>query len=266
MSIRPRHDPLELQPHPLAELFPLPAVADLKSLIDDIRGHGQQVPITLHEGKILDGRSRYRACRMLGVEPAVIQYDGADPAAFVLSMNLHRRHLTTAQKRKVIGEVLRLDPSKSNNSIAGRIGVDDKTVGSVRRELEGNSEIPKVEKVTCSDGTTYTVHRDSFSGATNYYAPGGNGPDPGDADTPVIVEAKAPGCWLSDAYKQVDTLIAYVGGVIVPIQQEVRGKRRDFPAMHWNDVIDYLGESVAMLRAAQGAMLEGLGGEGRVTA
>jgi hypothetical protein len=55
--------------HELATVFPLLEGGEYTALIDDIRRHGLLEPITLFEGKILDGRNRYRACLAAGVEP-----------------------------------------------------------------------------------------------------------------------------------------------------------------------------------------------------
>jgi hypothetical protein len=68
--------------------------------------------------------------------------DGDDPFKLALSYNVHRRHLTAEQKRELIAKVLKAKPTASNSSIAAQVKVNDKTVASVRRELESNSEIP----------------------------------------------------------------------------------------------------------------------------
>ena len=77
----------------------------LQALADDIREHGQREPVVLFHGAVLDGRNRLRACELAGVEPQFVTRDDADvgdsPAAFVLSLNLLRRHLDESQRAMV---------------------------------------------------------------------------------------------------------------------------------------------------------------------
>lgn len=89
-----------LQFHPAANIFPLDDET-LEELAEDIKQHGQQVPVELCDGKILDGRRRYMACRMADVEPDMVEVSPDDPVSYVLSLNLHRRHLTTTQRAMV---------------------------------------------------------------------------------------------------------------------------------------------------------------------
>jgi ParB-like nuclease domain len=127
-----------LEPHPLADRFPLIEGEEFDHLVDDIRTHGQREPIVLHEGKILDGRNRYRACLEAGKQPKVRQFDPrteGSPEAFVISVNLKRRHLTSKQKREFILELLKANPSASDRAIARDVGVDGKTVAAVREEM-----------------------------------------------------------------------------------------------------------------------------------
>ena len=85
--------------HPAAELFPMMDAEALQALADDIREHGQREPVILYHGAVLDGRNRLRACELAGVEPLTcVRDDIASPTTFVLSLNLHRRHLTPAQR------------------------------------------------------------------------------------------------------------------------------------------------------------------------
>ena len=86
-----------LEFHEMANLFPLIEGEEFAALVEDIRAHGLELPIHTYEGKILDGRNRYRACLEAGREPHYKVYEGDSPASFVVSMNKHRRHLTSSQ-------------------------------------------------------------------------------------------------------------------------------------------------------------------------
>ena len=93
----------EIEFHELAEMFPLMEGEDRKRLEDDIRENGLQVPITLHEGKIIDGRNRYLACKKVGayIRAEIWESEGLSPVDYVMSLNFHRRQLTPAQKATV---------------------------------------------------------------------------------------------------------------------------------------------------------------------
>jgi hypothetical protein len=82
--------PNNLKPHPLAEAFPPLTKDEFAGLVEDIRVHGQQIPIVVLDGKILDGVHRYKACRKLGIKARGEHYSGKDAAAFVCSANVHR--------------------------------------------------------------------------------------------------------------------------------------------------------------------------------
>lgn len=92
--------------HPLAALFPVMSEDDFAELKEDIRANGLLEKIVLYEDKILDGRHRYNACNILGIEPRFEQYSGDSPATFVFSKNIFRRHLTASQKAAIATEIL----------------------------------------------------------------------------------------------------------------------------------------------------------------
>lgn len=95
--------------HPAANLVPMMSVEEFTRLLDDIRKNGLEVPIVYYQSKILDGRNRYVACKVAGVEETAIDLDDTvvtDPVAYVLSLNLNRRHLNESQRAIVGAKVL----------------------------------------------------------------------------------------------------------------------------------------------------------------
>lgn len=87
--------------HEFANFFPLMTGDKYEALRDDIAANGLLEPIWLYQGKIIDGRNRYRACLDVGIEPEYREWNGERPLDFVLSENLHRRHLTASQRAAV---------------------------------------------------------------------------------------------------------------------------------------------------------------------
>jgi len=105
----------EYEFHPYASIVPMLGQVELNALAADIQGHGLRHPIVLLDGKILDGRNRYRACRLVGVEPEFQDFNGAgDPIAFIVSENLCRRHLTASQKALAVAKIADLPRGNPN--------------------------------------------------------------------------------------------------------------------------------------------------------
>lgn len=91
--------------HPIADVWPMMDEATLVELADDIRKNGQLVPVWLYEGKILDGRNRWAACKIAGVEPKTKEYTGDEPTAFAVSLNDRRRHMGKSALAAVAAEL-----------------------------------------------------------------------------------------------------------------------------------------------------------------
>lgn len=90
--------------HPAAAMWPLLEAPELAALAEDIRRHGQQEPVWTYRGEVLDGRNRIVACHLAGVTPLLQEWQprpGETPTTFVLSRNLHRRHLSASQRATV---------------------------------------------------------------------------------------------------------------------------------------------------------------------
>lgn len=100
-----------LESHEAAGIFPLMSGTEYDGLVADIAANGLREPVWLHrDGRIIDGRNRYRACIQLGIDPPLRTYDGPDEGlvAFVVSMNLHRRHLDSDQRAIVAARIANL--------------------------------------------------------------------------------------------------------------------------------------------------------------
>lgn len=106
--------------HEAANIFPLDE-ENIGELANDISAHGQQVPIEVCDGKILDGRRRWLACERAGVKPNMRNVSPTDPVAYVVSLNLHRRHLTPSQLAMIGQRVRKMydDAAKERQSASG---------------------------------------------------------------------------------------------------------------------------------------------------
>ena len=145
--------------HPLADIFPLMQGQDFADLVADIRANGLHEPVWLYEGRVLDGRNRWRACREAGVEPRCREYEGDDPVGFVVSLNLNRRHLNESQRAMVGAKVANIERGqvgknhgKSDGQIclpeaAEKLNISSRSIRSARHvQKDGTPElISKVE-------------------------------------------------------------------------------------------------------------------------
>jgi hypothetical protein len=140
------------------QLLPAMSAAELQALQADIAERGVVVPLDIDEtGEIIDGHHRYAAWLALkkNEPPPVIVRAGLseqEKRAFARKNNILRRHLTREQVRAVIATQLIDTPNWADNRIAKEIGVDGKTVESVRDELLSTSEIPKFDRLIGADG------------------------------------------------------------------------------------------------------------------
>ena len=144
--------------HPIADVWPMMDEAKIQELADDIRKNGQLVPVWVYEGKILDGRNRWAACKIAGVEPKTQEYTGDEPTAFAVSLNDRRRHMNKgslaavaaelephfaadAKRRQirkpkavsVVEKIPQQTPSKAREEAAKSVGVNDRYVSDAKK-------------------------------------------------------------------------------------------------------------------------------------
>jgi len=154
--------------HPLAQLFPPMSQEEFLNLKEDILANGLNHPITLLESKILDGVHRAKACAELGLEVPSVEYRGDNPTAYVLSQNLHRRHLNTSQRAMIASELATMEkgrpeenagiPAFSQQEAAAQLGVSRDSVQQARQvQREAAPEV--VEQVKAGEMTVHAAQQ-----------------------------------------------------------------------------------------------------------
>jgi hypothetical protein len=113
----------ELPVHPLTAAFPMMSAGELAELAEDIKQNGQRFPIMLdHAGELLvDGRNRRAACKLAGLPPIFARLaEDQDPIAYIVSLNLARRHLTKDQAAKAMA-VANPEPRRAGRQKNGSV-------------------------------------------------------------------------------------------------------------------------------------------------
>ena len=93
-----------------------------------------------------------KAIQKFSVDGKMVWETDVDPYSMVMSLNVHRRHLTAEQKRQAIADHIKLDPSASDRKIGRKVGVSPTTVGTVRTEMEDKGDVSKLDTRTDSAG------------------------------------------------------------------------------------------------------------------
>ncbi len=131
--------------HPLANIHRLMKGAEYDALVEDIRARGVINPVTLYQGKLLDGRNRQRAALDADQSLATVTYEGDDPLGHMLALNAHRRHDSEGQRGMAASRLATLPKGNPANAPWGALtqeaaadlfGVHRNTVQRARVVLE----------------------------------------------------------------------------------------------------------------------------------
>jgi hypothetical protein len=148
----------ELTFHTICNIFPLMEGEEFDALVADIKANGLRELIVTFRGQVVDGRNRYRACLKAGVQPKTVPIRDMIPGcwnrppdinairAYVVSKNIHRRHLSAEKRRDLIAELLKAAPEKSDRAIAEQAKASPTTVGKVRATVQGGQLDKRVGK------------------------------------------------------------------------------------------------------------------------
>lgn len=96
--------------HPVARIFPPMAEDAFRGLVEDVRANDLREAGWLFQGQIIDGVHRARACAESGRAMRWNEWtgDAGELVKFVLSLNLHRRHLNESQRAMVAARIATL--------------------------------------------------------------------------------------------------------------------------------------------------------------
>jgi hypothetical protein len=161
--------------HPAAALFPLMKGPEFGLLVEDIDEHGLREPIVMHQGLVLDGRNRLRACEIAKVEPRFVEWEGVgSPLAFVLSRNLHRRHLDESQRAMIAARArVMFEEEAAQRERAGQFGQERRTpptegvtdekpreiTAAANLQQPGRSTAKAAEMLNVSERSVFTASR-----------------------------------------------------------------------------------------------------------
>ena len=123
---------------------------ELAGLAEDIKANKLREPIWLYEDKILDGNNRYRACLKIAYplkEGDFRQFDPktqGEPLAFVVSANLHRRHLNESQRAAIAAGLVSSKLGYNRYNKAVRDGVTNEAAAKMLGVSEAIVKMAKV--------------------------------------------------------------------------------------------------------------------------
>lgn len=123
----------QYQFHPLTRMFPTIRDSNVDEIGHSIKKYGLLVPIVLFEGKILDGRHRYMACKKLNIEPRFVTYTKMQAKDYVIATKLHREHMDRGEKK---AHLIRLVAEQANAQMTNTEVADiaDVSLNTVKRE------------------------------------------------------------------------------------------------------------------------------------
>lgn len=135
--------------HESANFFPMLSRMELEALALDIKLNGLKDPIILFKKNgvdcIIDGRNRAMACHNIGVVPEYKYYENDESTIFeyVLSTNLHRRHLSNSQRACLAVNILPMIEEKKKNDLSKKISMirSGETVEKAKRSNEIAAEM-----------------------------------------------------------------------------------------------------------------------------
>jgi DNA modification methylase/ParB-like chromosome segregation protein Spo0J len=146
--------------HEVCSIFPSMSDDEFANLKNDIAEHGLQEPIWTFDGKVIDGRHRLRACEELGIEVSRREWNGTEALlrSFVITQNLHRRHLTPSQRAAYVAEVLPTYEAEAKERHRAGSSTGGKSKGAGKKVGEKIPQPSRAPKATEQAGKSTNVN------------------------------------------------------------------------------------------------------------
>jgi transcriptional regulator with XRE-family HTH domain len=107
---------------------------EFTAFCEDVEQRGILMPVTMYEGKVLDGWHRYRAGHRTGTRWEEITYKGKDPAGYIASINVLRRKLGSLQ-RALVGARLHTIHNLTQRDVCRKLGISNEVVNLVLKAM-----------------------------------------------------------------------------------------------------------------------------------
>lgn len=112
--------------------------AEFDAFCADVEQRGIIYPITIHEGKVLDGWHRYRAAQRTGCAVREIEYNGTDPAGYIAACNVLRRKLSSLQ-RALVGARLHRNHGITQREACKKLAISNEVITLVLKAIDSRN-------------------------------------------------------------------------------------------------------------------------------
>ena len=129
--------------------------AQFDELVEDMRKHGQLVPIWKSGDEIIDGRKRARACSILGIPAKAINMTtDMDQTTLSRSLNILRTHYSASQRAMFAAKMAtwKKEWGAKGKSIIGKFADDNKTTPEAAKEAGVSTRVVTEAKQIIRDG------------------------------------------------------------------------------------------------------------------
>jgi|GEM_PF-3621202 len=136
--------------YPFADGFRKLDFDAFEGLCADIKANGQQEPIVIAEGVLIDGRNRLAACLHLKRQVIAVVHDKLDVmtiATLIMTKNVLRRHMTANELAVAVIEFKKVTgTTESYNGLSRQFGVSRSTVFATLNAMKRAASPDAVKK------------------------------------------------------------------------------------------------------------------------